>query len=281
MLKIFARDQSSTVQATDVEVPSSTGHPAITNGTYSLALGNTRQQSSGCLAMNNESIAWACTDGRSLKIGISTSSANTLVSLGMLGSSNQSMYGQQVPEVAPTELHPAVGTDSTGHKPLYSFKTTYNRTVLLPTAQLRQADGASGPTVDVDGTVIQSNDKPWKCFFNETIIQGFIYAPQNSTILAPANTSDSSQMPRFPYILRLSEERFPNGTLPYCERMTMSDNGELVPEGSSKQHLSFVEPTFLLVEANGYSTSSSRHRRQQLSATNSCRCEWICKHSNW
>jgi hypothetical protein len=281
ILIIFIRKHSSTVQANDVESPSWTDSPPITNGTYSLALGNARQQSSGCLATNNESITWACTDGRSLKIDISTSSARTLISLGSLRSSNQSMYGQQAPEVAPTELHPAVNTDSEGHKPLYSFRTTYSRTVLLPTTQQRQAKEASGPTLDVDGTVIQSNEKPWLCFFNETIIEGFIYAPDNLTVLAPANMSDTSQIPRFPYVLMLSEERFPNGTLPYCERMTMSEHGELVPDGTSRQYLSFSEPTFLLAEAGGYSTSSSRHRRQQTPITNSCRCEWICEHSNW
>jgi hypothetical protein len=281
MLTISVRKNSSTAQASDVENAQSRGSPPIPKGTYSLALGNARQQSSGCLAMNNESVAWACTNGRSLKVDISTSSASTMISLGSLGSSNQSMYGQQSQEVAVTELHPGEALDYMGHRPLYTFQTTYNRTVLLPTAQLRQGGESSNPTLDVEGMIINPGEKPWLCFFNDTIIEGFVYAPKNSTVLLPANSSETAPITRFPYILRLRERRFPNGTRPYCEQRTVSESGELIPDGTSKQYLSFSEPTFLLAAANGYRTFRNRHRRQEAPVTNSCQCEWVCRHSNW
>jgi hypothetical protein len=265
----------SNVQASDLRNRSS---PDISQGVYSLALGNARQQSSSCLAMNNESIAWSCTDGINLRIDISTTSSTTIVSLGLLQPSDQLMYGQQPPEVYPTELHLGADADAMGHEPLYSFKTTYNRTVLLPATQLSQIKDATDSISDAAGSIVQPKDSLWLCFFNETTIEGLVYAPLNDTVSRPTKASKTTYTPRFPYILRLIEQHYPNGTLPYCERRKISEDGRLLSDGTAKHYLSFSEPSLLLASANSYSPPSSRHRRDKVTITDSCRCEWVCEH---
>ncbi|KAF2677471.1 hypothetical protein K458DRAFT_319517 [Lentithecium fluviatile CBS 122367] len=269
-------------QSNEGEHPSNS--PPIKLGTYTLALGSARQQSSACLANSNESAAWACTDGGSLRIDISASpfkrGANELISLASISNPSQTVYGQQPPEVAPTELFPFVDTVVSGPKPIFSFKTTYNRTVYLPDSQLPQAGVPSSSTIHDEGATMNPSDRPWLCFFNDTIIEGFIYAPQNTTFLAPVDDSGASRASRFPFIVRLNEQRFPNGTQPYCQRQRVSDNGQLVSDGT-KRFLSFSEPTFFFAAAKRYMAFSAQHKRQSTTPTNACRCEWICKHTNY
>jgi hypothetical protein len=266
------------VQSADVRPSSAPGSPLIKQGLYTLPLGNARQRSSACLARNNESLAWACIDSGTLRVEISTSPSSQaediLLSLDVLGNSDQTIYGQQPSEIVPTEVFP-FEDDESDNRPLYKFKTAYNRTVLLQESQLPWGEQITSSTTSVERTAITPKERPWLCFFNETTIEGYIYAPRDSTLTASANLSGTLRAPRFPYILKLADQRSPSGTQPYCERRKVSEDGQLVPDGESKYLLSLSEPTFLLANV-----PSTRHRRQQTPSANSCRCEWICKHSD-
>jgi hypothetical protein len=281
-LTVHIRGQGREVQSADVDSPPAPGSPSIKRGVYNLPLGNARLQSSACLAMNNESVAWACTDGGTLRVDVSASASGqvpkTLISLGVLAGSSQAIYGQRPPEIPLTDVFLSEDAgESNG--PLYSFKTTYNRTVLLHEGQLPQTGQSSNLSASVEGTVIGPEDRLWLCFFNETTVEGYLYAPRTSTLAAPGNASGTSQPPRFPYILKLVEQRFPNGTRPYCERKKMPGNGQLIPDGTSKQWLSLSEPAFLPAKVRRDTIFSTRHKRQETPSTNSCRCEWVCEHS--
>lgn len=212
--------------------------------------------------------AWWCAGGTPFGINVFTSSGIGKVSFVPLDSSSPSwnnVPGQQPPGVEAADLLPATKDDDMGNRPIYSFTTTYNRTVLVPDNLFQGIPPPPRP---------DNSSVAWLCTFNDTIIEGFIY-PSITT----RTGGGYSQRPIFPYDLKFNERRFPNGTAPYCEQRIFSEGRQLISNVTNTQILQLREPTTVPSTENASAYMSSRRRRQQMPTPNICLCEWVFKTS--
>ena len=256
----------------------------IQRGTFSLPIGAPQQQNSACLAQNNESAAWTCTAREPLILSFfpSPTEQRNLIMMAIQSPSNMqpSMYGVQDPRINPLELTPAVDPERPNNGAAYYFRTTYSRTMLLKEDQIaKQSQDLDLPKTNV--STIQPGDRPWLCIFNKTLLEGYIYVSEKSTCSnRPAdskvgNSTINLGSPCLPYVMKLTEQWLPNSKQPYCSRMLMSQDGNLVKDTVSKAlKLSDAGPV-PPVSANSTDTNLGERKRQQTQSPNTCRCQWM------
>ena len=121
-------------------------------------------------------------------------------------------YGAQPPQLTrPAKLMVMNDKNDRGKGPAYFFQQLYNKTVILRSEDFVASSYKRWSTGDIEAAesrakrgrgfaaqtnIAQPSDKPWYCFWNDTILEGFIYATednddavQTSAPLAPASTS--------------------------------------------------------------------------------------------
>jgi hypothetical protein len=271
-------DQASAVRVATDDSPHANATNNIRRGIFALPVQLPQQQSSACLARTNESVAWQCTPG-TIQLNIlpaPVGDANaTMVTIGPLPSSGSRLYGDQVPDIPLVRMQ-AVGDAATDDGIAYHFRTTYNRVVILreddfTLSKERQAQSPGRQSVFLPG------DSLWKCTFNETLIEGYIYVskPIGTDVTNMVNVTTTIRLPTVPYVVRLIEKRMPNGKAPYCEKMIVENDGSLA---SSSERI-MLDPSDPEAEAAA-STSKVTERervqgRQQEEASNYCRCQWL------
>jgi hypothetical protein len=254
----------------------------ISRGPFAVPIQLPQQQNSACLARANESVAWQCASDTMFQLNIlpTPSGSNvTMITLGSLPPTNDTLYhGHQAPDVPSVVLKPVKGAAPSGaDERAYHFRTTYDRVVLLkendltPTNRLRDQPVMLHPT-------FQSGESIWRCIFNETLIEGYIYPYQKTTTSGTLNNTATTvkDLPKLPYVLKLVEQRMPNGKGPYCEKMEVQD-GKLTSLSQEKVMLSLAEP-----EAEADAAAKRRlvrrsrfKTRQQAPDSNYCRCQWM------
>ncbi|KAF1951298.1 hypothetical protein CC80DRAFT_597456 [Byssothecium circinans] len=287
LLSVKGRNATSgkAIQPTDPGTLPPTPSIPIKQGTFAVALGNARQQSSACLARSNESAAWACTSDDVLQVSILPSTSQQpgqrLISIGSPSHVKWTSYGQRPLAIPTTTLIASQDPESPDDGLAYHFQTTYNRTVLIKDDQLPVSSMASG-RMNMASPMIQEGDQPWVCFFNQTVVEGYIYVSRRavstntSTSALSANSTTRTETPFLPYTFKLSEQRVSNSTIPYCERQTVSEHGELIPNGASKLLLALSEPAFILEGAKLHRYKErGKERRHQPLVGKSCQCQWV------
>jgi hypothetical protein len=202
-----------------------------------------------------------------------------MITLGSMSRTNGTLYhGHQAPNVSPVELRPINVADSSENDgSLYHFRSTYDRIVLLKESEFSSADQPRPQTVMRHPT-FQNGESVWRCTFNETMIEGYIY-PKEKTIASSSFNSTTmtvEDLPKIPYVLKLVEQRMPNGKGPYCERMKVQD-GQLSRLVGEKVMLSLTEPDAEVEAAAKVKLvrSASFRVRQQTTDSNYCRCQWM------
>lgn len=87
--------------------------------------------------------------------------------------------------------------------PAFFFQRYYDKLVIVPESRLDSGaskrsimDGPElkargGPGGWYRGEVAEAGDRPWFCFWNNTLLEGFIYVTQNSSSGCPNSTSTS------------------------------------------------------------------------------------------
>jgi hypothetical protein len=202
-----------------------------------------------------------------------------MITLGSLPDMNDTLYhGHQAPNVSPAVLKPVTGAASSDiDGRAYHFRTTYNRVVLLKEDDLTSANRPRPQPVMLHPT-FQSGESIWRCIFNETLIEGYIYPNQKTAASGTLNNTVATvkDLPKIPYVLKLVEQRMPNGKGPYCEKMEVR-NGKLTLLSQEKVMLSLTEPDAEAEAApNGRLVRSARFKsRQQAPDSNYCRCQWM------
>jgi hypothetical protein len=257
---------------------------SIARGPFAVPIRMPQQQSSACLSRTNESVAWQCASDTTFQLNILPSpmySNITMITLGSATSMNGTLYhGHQAPNVAPVELR-AVSTSPPGnHNSVYHFRTSYDRIVLLKQNDLSPSDNPRAqpamrhPTFETDETL-------WRCVWNDTMIEGYIYSAQRSTITTMSNSTAPAmvqQLPKMPYSLKIVEQRVPEGRQPYCEKVRIGEQGL---EGVGSR-----ESVLLRVAEMGEAGVKNRDvrmrfrqrmRRQVMDGggSASCRCQWM------
>ena len=187
-------------------------------------------------------------------------------------------YGAQPPQLnGPSPLVLMENRDDSTRGPAYTFVQPYNKTVILreddlpggyppPKRSLLERWSFNEEAVDKparlherdDSTwgsdsIAQPTDKPWYCFWNGTILEGFIFITQNASSSASENTTSpsaaatseayyqgtnqppskrqaSSSPLQYPKLVKI-EERRPqyNCVQPYCQQMQILNTGQPGP----------------------------------------------------
>ena len=158
------------------------------------------------------------------------------------------------------------------------FQQPYDKIVVLPSNQLQSSSskrglgassdmihGARDSTSAFRNQFAQPGDQPWFCYWNGTILEGFIYVTENTTFASGNNTSLSSTaapsatatynspsspsstsvtnnyvqqpqwVPPYPRVIKIEERRLmDNAIKPYCIQMQVLDDGGInsVPDSS-------------------------------------------------
>jgi hypothetical protein len=253
----------------------------VPKGPFVVPIQSPQQQSSACLVKTNESVAWQCSSDTSFQLNILPAPSHvnaTMITLGSVPRTNGTIYhGHQAPDVSPVEVKLVTNpnpSDSDG--PAYHFRTTYDRIVLLKENDLIPADKPR-PQPVMRHPTFQSGESLWQCVFNETLIEGYIYPNKKSAAVGSLNSTATSmsKLPRFPYALKLVEQRMPNGKEPYCEKMKL-ESGGLVRLSGERVMLGVAEPAAEVAAAKIELLRSARFRaRQSTPQSNYCRCQWM------
>ncbi|KAF2631364.1 hypothetical protein BU25DRAFT_445527 [Macroventuria anomochaeta] len=234
----------------------------IERGTFQVPIQLPQQQSSTCLARANESRAWQCAFDTTLQLSILPSLGDdadkpVMITLGLPSTSNRSVHcGQQAPEIGPTALTTFNGSED---GPQYHFSATYDRTVILREDQLRQEKTYSSPMQgQPKHTTFLPGQSLWRCTFNDTLLEGFIYTKRDGGSVFNGTDAPSGHLP---HKLKLVEHRLATGSAPYCEKVVVGLNGDL-ENGDESVDLKLSDAQ------SGSGTS-------QGDSDTSCQCQWI------
>lgn len=170
--------------------------PALPTGTFALpiALPNTVQNS--CITNTQLSAAWGCNMAPSADYTIKVTSFNNGVTQNdiNLGMGNGTFggfypYGTQPPVLAiPQQLNLVTDNQDPSRGPAWFFELPYDKLVILPDMmlsppnskrELKESLEARGGHHSSDDFmrkgVAQVGDKPWFCYWNSTLLEGFVY----------------------------------------------------------------------------------------------------------
>jgi hypothetical protein len=179
--------------ATPISTPD--GFPLLPTGAFSLPLGFPQSANPGCLVQASEFSAWSCkmtfaplifivnntiVDDSGTQQQVASSGGGSLAPEGMV------QYGLQTPNISLELMQLVRDLDLPDFGPAYHFQTKYDKIVVL-----RPEDLGAGSSLkkrqnlnDMPARqqfIVQPGDFPWFCYWNETYIEGYVYAQNNST----------------------------------------------------------------------------------------------------
>ncbi|KAH9907467.1 hypothetical protein F4778DRAFT_541742 [Xylariomycetidae sp. FL2044] len=195
------------------------GLPPLAEGTFGLPTMNTRAPNT-CFNDTTQAQSWNCNmvpsqlailikkvygapDVKSYAISFSYNSTYTL-------DDDVFSYGMQPPGVVDLPLRLVNDTLESSRGPAWEFAAFYNKTVIIPGPLLTPSTSASAASSSSDVSqasiesrmlyggdykrkgIAQPGDKPWVCYWGNTILETLIYAGQNSSFSHPINPFPSS-----------------------------------------------------------------------------------------
>ncbi|EAT82953.2 hypothetical protein HBH56_003610 [Parastagonospora nodorum] len=264
-------------ETTGSDAPSIQPMDPLPRGHFAIPIELPQQQNSACLERNNESIAWQCASNTTWQLNVlppPMDSNATMITLGSVPNSDDTIYhGHQPPEIPPVEVR-MLTEASPDNGPVYHVRTTYDRVVLLNENDLISEDTRTQPIMR--HSTFQLGDTLWRCVFNETLIEGYMYPDQQTTASATSNSSATfmQDLVKVPHVLKLVEQRMPNGKAPYCERMRLQEGG-LSSLSEEKVTLRLAEPAAETLAKAVLDRSIRFRARQRASESNFCRCQWM------
>ncbi|KAI1881531.1 hypothetical protein JX265_000357 [Neoarthrinium moseri] len=268
---------SGTTSATFDATPLSTLPPGLTplpEGSFSLPLVVTRAPAT-CFSDSMQAQAWNCNQisaQQSISINKLSNAPDTSqysITIGYNESlavdSYDYAYGSQPPRVIDTRLLLVTDTNEPSRGPAWAIEISYNKSVIVPENLLSTSSSANSKLKRKRLThlsrslnrrsIAQEGDKPWFCYWSDTILEVFIYANQNTSVpsvstksVSPSatttisitatssetigfSTSFPTDLAKFPRVLKM-EDRRPSETLsvqPYCRQYQISSSGPATP----------------------------------------------------
>ena len=312
--------------------------PALPTGIFAVSLDNSVSNTNSCLINSAQSCAWDCATGANLSMVVTLAGSNTpQISLSYPTSSDGSIrYGAQPPQLNQTaNLVLMDDRDDFNKGPGYVFQQQYNKIVVVHEADLpggtsswkrsllgrwfydkglENRGSLIGRQEDDEWTsdsIARPVDRPWFCYWNNTILEGFIFVTQDASasasasgtsLSAAATSSGSSSFPGsrfkrqspsslsfYPKSVKIEERRPLKPIQPYCEQMQILDNYQLGPVMNTIQ-LSEIESQSLIqnqatqgmagsvsLQAPAASPSGFPRKRANMDTTppSSCQCGWM------
>lgn len=201
---MFSSSASTTASVTVTEtllidasaVSSPTATATVRAGLYSVSL-QTNSSFAQCLTNNTQAAAWSCSLPVSQQQVNLTISPNNYVTIFPTSSPTVLQYGAQIPILPPQKLQLVTDLSAPNRGYAYHFQTTYTKLVIVPPMMLNLAKRAPG-TFDswmvediVQRDTVQAGQQPWFCYWNGTMVEGFVYALYNATTSAATSTSST------------------------------------------------------------------------------------------
>lgn len=93
------------------------------------------------------------------------------------------LYGLQTPDLPAQALQLVLDLDYRAYGPAFHFQSRYDKLVILRPEELNTFGGVAkrqDPTLR-QRFQVKPGDLPWYCYWNQTYIEGYIYAEDNST----------------------------------------------------------------------------------------------------
>lgn len=258
--------------------------PALPTGTFAVSLTNSVSNTNSCLTNSAQSCAWDCATGANLSMVVTMAASNApMISLSYeTPSDGYVRYGSQPPQLKqPANLVLMKDKDDFNKGPAYVFQQQYDKVVIvhegdipggIPNAKrslLKRWFSDKG--LENHGSLIRRQDddewtsdsiakpvdRPWFCYWNNTILEGFIFVTQdgsasasNASPSAAASSSGSSQFPgsrfkrqsptspaSYPKSVKIEERRPLNPSQPYCKQMQILNTYQPGPVINPSTHL--------------------------------------------
>ncbi|KAL2355380.1 hypothetical protein BJ546DRAFT_685977 [Cryomyces antarcticus] len=180
-------------------IPTPSSLPPLPTGNYVLSMGTAEQTDNSCLSFYNQSNAWGCTipGPPNINVGFPSAGAPLSAWLSSTISSNVINYGTQPPQIPPNGFALVQDIEDPGRGPAFFFQTLYDKIVVVsdddfspggPDPVKKRQPFARPP---ISRKQLAIGEQPWFCFWNQTVLELFIYATQN----ASHNTNTSAAVP--------------------------------------------------------------------------------------
>lgn len=187
-------------------IATATATSPTASGTYSLAFGPAQEVQASCLPVPAQRNAWGCGladyNGVAVQVGKVTGSNTSGASLYYQGQGNEAQplyYGTQASQMQ-TTWQPfllVVDNDHPHNGPAFYFSGQYNKVVVIPEFALQESAGSANkrgvPAYDAqwlsNNPIAVAGSRPWFCFWNQTYVEGFIYAKEQAVDAPPVSPS--------------------------------------------------------------------------------------------
>lgn len=252
-----------------------------------------------CVEDNKFRHAWGCMDNpTNFDVVVAGDRGHHSIIFSSAGPTSTFTYGAQ-PPILPTptqSLGFAIDTSDTGLGPALFFFAKFDKLVIVPESQFESSSSVSGRSFTGDVSFLdklhrmqtaQPGDKPWFCYWNQTMMEFFIYVNQttadNSGTTATTGTdmTASTASPQsskrgdpvldYPRKIKIEERRdFAGAQAPYCQQMQVGSDGHLVgPIQNQVINIKEREPTPTTTYIN---TSGGSHQTYTAKAQYATPC---------
>lgn len=211
---IFATTITTTSLVDAVPITSTTDLPSLPTGSYRINLNNLSSSTNDCLKTEGQESAWGCNTETVMDVLVNFSDPGQ-VQLSFSyddtesSESSKTRYGPQPPGFSGlVALTPMMDKEDWLKGPAYVFHLEFDKVVILHENALNttmtkrwldyeqhEDDSFLYRRLDNDNTYIDDDDKPWYCFWNGTVLEGFIFVTEDlagSTTETPISSNYSS-----------------------------------------------------------------------------------------
>ncbi|KAJ5167891.1 uncharacterized protein N7482_003485 [Penicillium canariense] len=275
---------------------------SVPTGHY-LVPSQLQNSSKMCVEDDQFQRAWGCMDNpTNFDVVIGGESGHHSIVFSSVGPSSTFTYGAQ-PPILPTptqSLGLAIDTSDTDLGPALFFFAKFDKLVIVPESQF-EASSVSARSFVGDESFLaglhrmqtaQPGDKPWFCYWNQTMMEFFIYVNQtvsddsgsttastDSDMSASTASAQSNSRKRedsildYPRKIKIEERRdFAGAQAPYCQQMQVGSDGNLVgPIQNQVINIKEREPTPTTTYINTNSGTQQTYTAQAQYAT-PCYC---------
>ncbi|KAL8947066.1 MAG: hypothetical protein Q9222_006614 [Ikaeria aurantiellina] len=187
--------------------------PTLPTGVFSVPLRSPTISQSSCLSTYADS--WSCANGADLKLDLSIPNMISVSPLVPI-QQNEVHFGPQPPDLTmPVPLTLMGDRDGMEKGPAWWFQQPYTKVVVVPGRKIDAGGQSRKRWFDLprdrkdnrrigarykgySRTIATPSMKPWFCYWNSTILEGFIYVTQNSSTQSSAVESSDSASPSNP-----------------------------------------------------------------------------------
>ncbi|CAF9926297.1 MAG: hypothetical protein GOMPHAMPRED_004101 [Gomphillus americanus] len=275
------------------------GANAAPTGIFSIIISSSPQKSDTCLEKDEQKVAWACTNELKFQLNVENPlNGRATVTLSPIDVTGM-FYGDQNPPFIQAKVDKQLVKDPDNPdygKAYYFSNATYDKQVILPQTDLVPSTSKRSEVQQLykRSSQVQENDMVWNCYWNDTLIDGFIYVDDvlstvTSSSSPPAPTNNNSKrhlIKRESYSrkMKIREIRQNQAAPPQCTLMQYI-NQSLVPSTQQPPILLDEIPLpRLSVALSHWHQDWSKHRNKddhddddhaKLPSVSFCDCAWI------